>query len=239
MKLLYHIEKYQNAIFGTLLVHVLIFVWMNIQDVSYYRIDPKEKTIAIIEFTEEKEENINVSLTELSEQPTDKIELTNISSNYDPNKTLDPVQKKQLEKSVIDELNNFEQEEFNKLNKDNPELIKHTESGTDSPDDNSIRNKSIEKNATAIAKYFLRDRQMTSQQIPSYICNEYGVVRLDVKVNQKGKVIDTKINTEFTTTNNDCLLRNAIDYSKKWRFNSDFQQPQRVSGWIEFVYLSQ
>ena len=90
MKLLYHIEKYQNAIFGTLLVHVLIFVWMNIQEVSYYRIAPKEKTIAIIEFTEEKEENINLSLTEIGEQPTDKIELTNISSNYDPNKTLDP-----------------------------------------------------------------------------------------------------------------------------------------------------
>ena len=80
---------------------------------------------------------------------------------------------------------------------------------------------------------------MTSQQIPSYICNEYGVVRLDIKVNQKGKVIYTKINPKFTTTNNVCLLQNAINYSKKWRFNSDFQQPQRVSGWIEFVYLSQ
>ena len=84
MKLLYHIEKYQNAIFGTLLVHVLIFIWMNIQDISYHRIAPKERTVAILNFNEEKAKDINLSLTEIVDQKNEKIELTNISSNYDP-----------------------------------------------------------------------------------------------------------------------------------------------------------
>ena len=34
MKFLVLIEKHQNAIIGTLIIHVLIFVWFNIQNIS-------------------------------------------------------------------------------------------------------------------------------------------------------------------------------------------------------------
>ena len=54
MKLLFYYEKYQNAIIGTLLIHVLIFVWLNVQSVSFYVIQPKEKTIANAQIREAK-----------------------------------------------------------------------------------------------------------------------------------------------------------------------------------------
>ena len=51
MNFLVLIEKYQNAIIGALIVHVLIFVWLNVQNVSFYVIKPKEKIVATLDFT--------------------------------------------------------------------------------------------------------------------------------------------------------------------------------------------
>ena len=95
------------------------------------------------------------------------------------------------------------------------------------------------KISNASAKYFVPERNASFQKIPTFICNETGTVRLSIKVNQKGEVIDCKINHEHTNTENECLLKNATNYAKKWRFKQDFKQHVRVSGWIEFVYLSQ
>ena len=53
MKFLVLIEKHQNAIIGTLIIHVLIFVWLNIQNISFYVIQPKEN-FATLDFTELK-----------------------------------------------------------------------------------------------------------------------------------------------------------------------------------------
>ena len=54
MKFLVLIEKHQNAIIGTIIVHVLIFVWLNIQNISFYVIQPKEKILATLDFTDLK-----------------------------------------------------------------------------------------------------------------------------------------------------------------------------------------
>ena len=58
MKLLAAIEKNQNAIIGALIIHVLIFVWLNIQNISFYVIQPKEKIVATFDFTQPKTEII-------------------------------------------------------------------------------------------------------------------------------------------------------------------------------------
>ena len=84
MNFLVLIEKYQNAIIGALIVHVLIFVWLNVQNVSFYVIQPKEKIVATLDFTEKlivptAENRINNSLIE-------DVELTNSASNYDQKK---------------------------------------------------------------------------------------------------------------------------------------------------------
>ena len=54
MKFLVLIEKHQNAIIGALIIHVLIFVWLNIQNISFYVIQPKEKVLATLDFRESK-----------------------------------------------------------------------------------------------------------------------------------------------------------------------------------------
>ena len=80
---------------------------------------------------------------------------------------------------------------------------------------------------------------MIFQKIPTYLCNAIGKVRINIKVNQKGFVTDCKIDPKITTTNNECLINNAINYAKYWRFNQDFSKNQKENGWIEFIFIPQ
>ena len=236
MNFLVLIEKYQNAIIGALIVHVLIFVWLNVQNVSFYVIQPKEKIVATLDFTEKlivptAENRINNSLIE-------DVELTNSASNYDQKKEISASQKEYLSQEVIDEVKNYEKKQFDDLGKDNP-TIKEKAKVQEIVAENKIVNKSLGKTSNATAKYFCKDRNMRVQQIPSYMCNETGTVRLNIKVSPKGEVTDCKIDDALSNTSNSCLLKNALSYAKNWKFNQDFSKTQKQIGWIEFIYISQ
>lgn len=239
MNFLVLLEKHQNAILGTLIVHILIFVWLNIQNVSFYIIQPKEKVLATLDFT--TPEN-NLIPKKSKENFTDnEIVVTNAASNYDQEKDMSASQKKALAEKVIEDVKEFEKKQFNDFGKDNP-VIDNSLHKNEKIKDNSIIktvNKSLKKTSNATAKYFCENRNMILQKIPSYLCNQTGTVRLTIKVNPKGEVTDCKVDNSETSTSNQCLIENAINYAKNWKFNQDFSSTQRQEGWIEFIYLSQ
>jgi len=239
MNFLVLLEKHQNAILGTLIVHILIFVWLNIQNVSFYIIQPKEKVLATLDFT--SPEN-NLIPRESKENFTDnKIVVTNAASNYDQEKDMSASQKKALAEKVIEGVKKFEKKQFNDFGKDNP-VIDNSHPENEKIKDNSIIktvNKSLKKTSNATAKYFCENRSMIWQKIPSYLCNQTGTVKLTIKVNPKGEVTDCKVDNLGTNTSNQCLIENAINYAKNWKFNQDFSSTKRQEGWIEFIYLSQ
>lgn len=239
MNFLVLLEKHQNAILGTLIVHILIFVWLNIQNVSFYIIQPKEKVLATLDFT--TPEN-NLIPKKSKENFTDnEIVVTNAASNYDQEKDMSASQKKALEEKVIEDVKEFEKKQFNDFGKDNP-VKDNSPLENEKIKDNSISktvSKSLKKTSNATAKYFCENRNMILQKIPSYLCNQTGTVRLTIKVNPKGEVTDCKVDNSETSTSNQCLIENAINYAKNWKFNQDFSSTQRQEGWIEFIYLSQ
>lgn len=236
MNILVLIEKYQNAIIGTLIVHVLIFVWLNVQNVSFYVIQPKEKIVATLDFTEKLIEP--TSKNKINNSLIKSVELINSASNYDQKKEISASQKKYLSQEVIDEVKNYEKKQFDDFGKDNPTIKEKVKVQKKIPE-NEIVNKSLGKTSNATAKYFCKDRNMRVQQIPSYMCNETGTVRLNIKVSPKGEVTDCKIDDALTNTSNSCLIKNALNYAKNWKFNQDFSKTQRQIGWIEFIYISQ
>ena len=239
MNFLVLLEKHQNAILGTLIVHILIFVWLNIQNVSFYIIHPKEKVLATLDFT--SPEN-NLILEKSKENFTyNEIVVTNAASNYDQEKDMSASQKKALAEKVIEDVKEFEKKQFNDFGKDNP-VIDNSPHENEKIKDNSISktvNKSLKKTSNATAKYFCDNRNMILQKIPSYLCNQTGTVRVTIKVNPKGEVTDCKVDYSETNTSNQCLIENALSYAKNWKFNQDFSSTQRQEGWIEFIYLSQ
>ena len=237
MKLRAVIEKNQNAIIGALIIHVLIFVWLNIQNISFYVIQPKEKTVATFDFTQPK-----IEFDKNQEKANDiikKIELTNSASNFDQNQDIAESEKKQLEQEIINEVKNFEQSQFKDFSQDNPTRKKQKLSSYDEKEKHVVFNKSIAKSSNATAKYFCKGRNMILQKIPSYLCNATGLVRLNIKVSSKGFVTDCKVDFSKTNTNNECLIKNAVNYASNWKFNQDFSSSQKQSGWIEFAYISQ
>ena len=239
MNFLVLLEKHQNAILGTLIVHILIFVWLNIQNVSFYIIQPKEKVLATLDFT--TPENNLIPKKSKENFNDNEIVVTNAASNYDQEKDMSASQKKALAEKVIEDVKEFEKKQFNDFGKDNP-VIDNSPHENEKIKDNSISktvNKSLKKTSNATAKYFCENRNMILQKIPSYLCNQTGTVRLTIKVNPKGEVTDCKVDNSETSTSNQCLIENAINYAKNWKFNQDFSSTQRQEGWIEFIYLSQ
>ena len=233
------LEKHQNAILGTLIVHILIFVWLNIQNVSFYIIQPKEKVLATLDFTTPENNLIPKESKEIFSN--NEVVVTNAASNYDQEKDMSASQKKALAEKVIEDVKKFEKKQFNDFGKDNP-VIDNSYLKNEKIKDNSISktvNKSLKKTSNATAKYFCENRNMILQKIPSYLCNQTGKVRLTIKVNPKGEVTDCKVDDSETNTSNQCLIENAINYAKNWKFNQDFSSTQRQEGWIEFIYLSQ
>jgi TonB family protein len=239
MNFLVLLEKHQNAILGTLIVHILIFVWLNIQNVSFYIIQPKEKILATLDFT--TTENNLIQKESKENFSNNEVIVTNAASNYDQEKDMSASQKKALAEKVIEDVKEFEKKQFNDFGKDNP-VIDNSPHENEKIKDNSISktvNKSLKKTSNASAKYFCENRNMILQKIPSYLCNQTGTVRLTIKVNPKGEVTDCKVDNSETNTSNQCLIENAINYAKNWKFNQDFSSTQRQEGWIEFIYLSQ
>lgn len=239
MNFLVLLEKHQNAILGTLIVHILIFVWLNIQNISFYLIQPKEKILATLDFTSPENNLITKDLKESFSN--NKVVVTNIASNYDKDKNASTSQKKTLAEKVIEDVKEFEKKQFNDFAKDNPIIensLQKNEKTKDISESKTV-NKSLKKTSSATAKYFCENRNMILQKIPSYLCNQTGKVRLKIKVNPKGEVTDCKVDNSETNTSNNCLIENAINYAKNWKFNQDFSSIQRQEGWIEFIYLSQ
>lgn len=241
MNFLVLLEKHQNAILGTLIVHILIFVWLNIQNVSFYVIQPKEKILATLDFTNSKN-NLTIKEKDSKENfSNNEVIVANAASNYDQEKEISASQKKALEEKVIKGVKKFEMKQFNDFGKDNP-VMDNLQVENKKAKDNSggeTVNKSLKKTSNATAKYFCKNRNMILQKTPSYLCNQTGVVRLTIKVNPKGEVTDCKVDNSETNTSNQCLIENAINYAKNWKFNQDFSSAQRQEGWIEFIYLSQ
>lgn len=239
MNFLVLLEKHQNAILGTLIVHILIFVWLNIQNVSFYIIQPKEKVLATLDFT--TQENNLIAKDSKENFSNNEVVVTNAASNYNQEKDMSASQKKVLAEKVIEDVKEFEKKQFNDFGKDNP-VIDNSRLENEKIKENSISktvNKSLKKTSNATAKYFCENRNMILQKIPSYLCNQTGKVRLTIKVNPKGEVTDCKVDDSETNTSNQCLIENAINYAKNWKFNQDFSSSQRQEGWIEFIYLSQ
>ena len=138
----------------------------------------------------------------------------------------------------MNDVKNYEQSQFKDLSSDNPILKKKQVESSKNTIEKPKEFKSLAKTSNATAKYFCKGRNMISQKIPSYLCDAIGMVRLNIKVNSKGLVTDCKVDNSLTTTENECLIENALRYANRWRFNQDFSKAQKQSGWIEFIYIS-
>ncbi len=253
------IEKHKFGIIGTIAFHILLFIWLNLHLVQLDVYVPKEKVLAVLDFTEEQEDDTpQPEMPQPVDENGNPIEsnVMNVAADATQEKTTYTNQannnfsKSKADQEVWDMLKGIEAEEYAKINAGKESSSSEESSSNDKEhrqiDPSLIKNDAKENNNAsfgadiiATANYSLKGRKPLHQDKPSYLCRSEGKVRIIIKVNQKGEVISRTIDEAKTTTQNDCLRTAALQYSKKWKFNQNFSDPMRLEGWIEFTYMAQ
>ena len=239
------INKHSNGIIGTIFVHLFVFVWFNLENMSFTILNPKAKVVTVLDFSQQEIE-IDETTTELTDNNNNSQQITNVVSDASKEETTysseeNLFDEQQANKEVLDELKALEENEFKTLSSDNPELEKvdHINPNLIKEDAEKNKEASYGSNIIATANFYLPNRQALIKRVPSYKCQSQGVIRINIKVNNKGKIIWKEIDANKSNTNDECIIKNAMDYADKWKFSQDFNDNNRKSGWIEFTYLKQ
>ena len=249
MKIINVIEKYNYGIIGTLGVHMILFIWLNIENMSFTIIDPLEKTIAVLDYSEDLSEidQLQKELEALN-QNVNPNNIKNVATNQELEETQysnqTPINKQKAQQEANENIKKFEAEQKRIVSADNPTL-NDNQTTEDQIDPNLFKkdeeneNASYGSNIVATASYDVPNRNSLYKKIPSYKCKNEGVVRVTIKVSRNGKVIQFEIDESNTNTSNNCLRQQALEYASKWRFTQDFNDEIKKQGWVEFNYLAQ
>lgn len=248
MKIFDYIERNKFSILGTIGIHVVLLVWLNLQLVVSRPYTANDTIVMELDYSEEEEEAIDPAEESENDGAESSDPLTNVVSNAAQEKTTYTNQnfsKSQADQEVLDELMRLEAEEFSSLERPE-ESQKKPEKEVKKIDKNLIKevaeaneNASYGNDVKATASYFLPNRTPQRKPTPSYKCTTEGVVTLKIKVNQKGQVVSAIIDESKTNTQNECLRNEALTYGKKWVFTQDFNDDPKKDGWIKFTYVSQ
>lgn len=91
-------------------------------------------------------------------------------------------------------------------------------------------------NRNSSLTYSLKDRQSIDLPNPVYTCNGSGKVVVKIEVNKNGYVVGTKIDKKNSSTHNECLFDNAMDYARQALFSKSNIEKQEGSITYYFNY---
>jgi len=91
-------------------------------------------------------------------------------------------------------------------------------------------------NRNSSLTYTLKGRKSIDLPNPVYTCNASGKVVVKIEVNKNGYVIDTKVDKKRSTTRNECLFDNAMNYARKALFSRSVIEEQEGSITYYFNY---
>ena len=75
--------------------------------------------------------------------------------------------------------------------------------------------------------------------MPVYKCEGGGIVKLDIRVNRRGKVEFVSVDTAESGTKDDCLISAAKDAAMKTRFTLNQAAPLLQSGSLTYRFIAQ
>ncbi|MEC8603907.1 MAG: hypothetical protein VXY47_06130, partial [Bacteroidota bacterium] len=205
---------------------------------------PKEKVVAVLDYLDDSPQiEIDETLSDLPDIVSEKAKNVTANANLEKTTFTSSFDTAKAAQQVLDELKKLEADEFENISLDNPKLIEEQNSTINQQliDEQAQENKkaSFGKDVIATASYSLKDRTALIKKIPSYQCKQQGVVRIRIKVSQKGKVVFYEVDPNLSSTNSECLLSSALNYAKQWRFSQDFEDELKKSGWVEFKFIKQ
>lgn len=86
--------------------------------------------------------------------------------------------------------------------------------------------------------FSLEGRSAAYLHVPAYQCENGGAVTVDIVVDPSGRVISAAINRS-SSTSDVCLREMAVNAARRSRFNVDQSAPDKQSGTISYIFVSQ
>lgn len=233
------------AVLITAVIHVIAFLYANLSTLETK--PPVYEDLTLIELDYRTEEEIE----EMLEPKEPEIDQTN-EAIKDLMKDIQDIRKKSMSNYSESQIQQEVEQEVLNRNKENS-TISNTEN-TDNTQRSNSQSKEKEKsdNTTSstqekenqyggkVTKYCNFPGRDCETKTPSYRCKGGGKIRIDIKVDKIGRVKSVSLNTSKSTTTNECLINEALDYAKRTtKVSSDLKGEHSNRGYVEYNFVSQ
>lgn len=236
------------GILGTIIVHLIgAIIFMSVKLSSVYHEKSSEFLVEFqpeTKFVEDQVVEVPKTLEQLFEEDDRYRDIIrNISNppdvNIDPEDYVDRVKEELIASGLLGE-DNFIDEQKNKNNEmDNGDTaMENMEEEKEKEDVSSNEMASLYQGPTRIY-YELPGRHHIYLPIPIYKCEGSGIIVLNIIVNQRGSVVEFKIDPAASSTTDQCLVDAATGAVKDTRFNPDNTAEPRQPGTITFHFVAQ
>jgi len=236
-----NINKYLTnrnvALLGTITFHVMLFAIFTHVHLSTHK--PNHNTDLVINFIDQKQIETPVEKEEIVEKSDLLKEFqdptTNQASSRSNENNVEDLRKsmKSLEGARTDnETDLFSANAIRrnlKQDKQREETGSNHQGKTERKKENAFTGRST-------INYYLKNRYNDKLPNPIYTCISGGLVYINIKVNQQGKVVDASYNRSKSNTNNDCLVETALKYARRAKFNSNFKVKEIQEGYITYDF---
>jgi len=231
------------AILATIVLHVLVILSFNLTKIQSEMTVFSDAAILELDFKEPEE------IEKMLLPPEQNIDESN-QDIKDLMQDIQDIRKKSRTNFSESRINQeIENEVIERNNQSLNEKNKKKESGTNSSiketptKENETQDKSAEAEnsyAGKVTRYCNVQGRECYTVAPSYTCKGGGQVQIDIKVDKIGTVKSVKVNTANTTTTNECILNQALDYAKRTtKVSSDLKGEHANSGYIIYNFVSQ
>ena len=231
------ISENVNGILGTTILHLILFIVLLVVQIGKIRDYNSEQIL--VEFDEEAipiEDVITpvdyyASYTEVqNNQSSEGIRslVTNISG--------EDVSAQDYEQQIMDELGiESLKPEMPAADLTNEFSLEEQKASPEKPPE-TINNRIVTDNT--VVSYDLLNRWHRYIYIPAYKCKGGGTVTLNIEVNQQGAVNSATV-IKGLSTNDQCLIDEAVNSALQAVFNSGPSLPARQQGMITYTFIPQ
>jgi hypothetical protein len=215
-----YIEKYKWAIFGTVFIHIIVFIIMLLSTVTRPIKYVEDEVVAQIEEIDLEDVKLEQIIDPLTGQVTNAVRDLNDKREA----SQDHFSKSQEDQNAMDKTKAFEEAYRRELESKHQPLkeYKTTSKGVDLGDKNNQKTTSQSNNQVSgnvLVSYELTGRKSHSLPKPGYLCPGSGKVVMKIKVDKSGKVFEANPISSMCLNATPCMLQVASKYAKKSRFD--------------------
>lgn len=245
--------RHKWGLIGTLIIHLLFFVYSRNQVVTeYVPVFKAENTEPIeIEVVQEKElqpelqpmmgpdgKIINTEFNQADERKENE-------GRYDAR-----FDKSSVDQKIYEELKAMEQAEFDRLaaergghpnattQQTSPQQNQQSNSNPNTNKNNEGSSSGGMKGSTSV-DYDLGGRRHEKMPKPAYTCIGSGVIVVKIKVNRSGKVTHANIDQSRSQISEECMRDAAMTYVYRAKFEASATAPEPQEGTITYRYVQQ